>query len=86
MQRYWSSLRYCPQDCFCRLPIFVDNQLYCLTSADPQTAFLKSIESRIRPKGGFGSTLGKLLTLSKPDLYPKSVLTPAQKLRQIPNL
>ena len=28
MQRYWSSLlRYCPQDCFCWLPIFVDIQL-----------------------------------------------------------
>jgi len=28
MQRYWSSLlRYCPRDCFCWLPNFVDIQL-----------------------------------------------------------
>ena len=28
MQRYWSSLlRYCPRDCFCWRPNFVDIQL-----------------------------------------------------------
>jgi len=43
-------------------------------------------ESRIRLIGGFGYTPGKLLTLSKPNPYPKSVRIPAQKLRKIPNL
>jgi len=47
----------------------------------------EGIESRRIPKGGFGLTPGKLLTQSKPNPYPKSVLiTPAQKLRKIPNL
>ena len=44
------------------------------------------IESRIRPNSGFGKTPGKLLTLSKPNPYPQSVRTPAQKLCKIPNL
>jgi len=45
-----------------------------------------TVESRIRPYGGFGEPPGKLLTLSKPNPYPKSVRTPAQKVRKIPNL
>ena len=35
MQRYWSSLRYCPRECFCWLPIFVKIQLYCLIYRSP---------------------------------------------------
>jgi len=46
----------------------------------------QTVESRIRPKGGFGVTAGKLLTLSKSKLFLKYVLTPAQKLRNISNL
>ena len=38
---------------------------------------LCAVESRIRPTGGFRLTLDKLLTLSKPNLYPKLLLTPA---------
>jgi len=41
-----------------------------------------NVESRIKTKGGFGLTPGKLVTLSKPDPYPKYV----QRLRKIPNL
>jgi len=44
------------------------------------------VESRIRPNGGFRETPGKLLTLGKPNPYPKSVHTPAHKLRKIPNI
>jgi len=46
----------------------------------------RTVEPRIRPKGGFGLTPGKLLTLRKPNPYPKSVSTPAQKLRKNLNL
>ena len=45
-----------------------------------------TVESMITPKWGFGFTQGKLFTLSEPKPYPKYVLTPAQKLRKIPNL
>jgi len=46
---------------------------------------MQSVESRIRPNGGFGKTPGKLVTLSKPNHYPKYVRTPAQKWRKILN-
>jgi len=46
----------------------------------------QAVESRIRPNGGFGETPGKLLTLSTLNPYPKSLRTPAQKLRNISNL
>ena len=44
------------------------------------------VESIIRPRGEFGLTPGKLLTLNKPNPYPKSVRNPAQKLRKHPNV
>jgi len=39
-----------------------------------------SVESRIRPKGGVGLTPGKLLTLSKLNPYPKSLLLPQRRI------
>jgi len=45
-----------------------------------------TVESRFWPMKGFGWTPGKLWTRSKPNPCPKSVRTPAQKLRNIPNL
>jgi len=41
---------------------------------------------QIWPNGDFELTRGKLLTLSKPNPYPKSVRTPAHKLRKMPSL
>jgi len=54
---------------------------YCRQRVKPP-----SVESRIGPKGDFGLTPGGLWTLSKPDPYPKSVLIPAHKVRNVPNL
>jgi len=45
-----------------------------------------TVESRIRPKGGFEETPGKLSTLSKSNAYPKPEKPPARKLRKIANL
>jgi len=40
-----------------------------------RTLGTKAVESRIRPKGRFGLTPGKLLPLSKANPYPKDVPT-----------
>jgi len=51
-----------------------------------QPTFLSSptgrgaVESRIGPTGDFEVTPGELLTLNKPNCYPKSETTPARKL------
>jgi len=54
--------------------------------AGTQQSQAHTVESRIRPKGRFGLTPGELSTLSKSNPYPKSVSTPAQKLRKKKNL
>ena len=44
------------------------------------------VKSRIGPKRGFGLTPGELLTISKPNPYPKSEKPPARKWFSNPNL
>ena len=44
-----------------------------------------TVESRFGPKPGFGVTLGKLLTISKPNPYPKSEKPPPRKGFTNPN-
>jgi len=44
------------------------------------------VESRFIPEWGFGATPGELLTISKPDPYPKSEKPPARKGFTKPNL
>jgi len=56
----------------------IDNALLS-SRRDSGTADDIAVESRIRPKLGFGSTQGELLTISKPNPYPKSKKPPAQK-------
>jgi len=46
----------------------------------------RPVESRFGPKRGFGVTPGKLLTIRKPNPYPKSEKPPARKGFTKPNL
>jgi len=45
-----------------------------------------AVESRFGPKRGFGETPGELLTISKPNHYPKSEKPPRRKGFTKPNL
>ena len=45
-----------------------------------------AVESRFGQKWGFGETPGKLLTISKPNHYPKCVTPPGRKGVTKPNL
>ena len=46
----------------------------------------QQVESRFGPKRGFGVTPGELLTISKPNHYPKSEKPPGPKGFTNPNL
>jgi len=52
----------------------------------PTASFSDLVESRIGQKRGFGSTPDELVTLSKPNPYPKYVSPPARKGFTKPNL
>ena len=43
------------------------------------TTVKQTVESRIGPKRGFGSTQGELLAISNPNAYPKSEKPPTRK-------
>jgi len=45
-----------------------------------------TVESRFGQKRGFGETPGKLLTISKPNHYPRFVTPPGRKVVAKPNL
>jgi len=47
---------------------------------------LPPVKSRFGPKPGFGGTPGELLTISKPNPYPKPEKPPARKGFTKPNL
>ena len=52
----------------------------------PPTVLDRAVESRIGPKRGFGLTPDELLTISRPNPYPKSEKFPARKKFSNPNL
>ena len=57
-----------------------------LGSTSARHTLVRSLESRIGPKRGFGLTPGELLTISKTNSYPKSEKPPARKSFSNPNL